>query len=212
MNKEQVNSFNINTNESYNTKKEIKNEEKTLNPKTPKKIIQKSNIKTEESNNIKNNIINKIDVPPFKSKEEETSKKEKENIIKNENFKKEENEVIIKKEKQPQRKKEWKSWSSQEKLMFYELIANGGNYSSLQKLFKTMNDVNKKYIININQKIGTKSTEKIRDFYYRMLKHVNLLLKRAGEIGIYSRNRDEVLLALSCYGKLITSSPQKNVN
>ena len=191
MNKEQVNSFNINTNESYNTKKEIKNEEKTLNPKTPKKIIQKSNIKTEESNNIKNNIINKIDVPPFKSKEEETS---------------------IKKEKQPQRKKEWKSWSSQEKLMFYELIANGGNYSSLQKLFKTMNDVNKKYIINLNQKIGTKSTEKIRDFYYRMLKHVNLLLKRAGEIGIYSRNRDEVLLALSCYGKLITSSPQKNVN
>ena len=34
--------------------------------------------------------------------------------------------------------------------MFYELIANGGNYSSLQKLFKTMNDVNKKYIINLN--------------------------------------------------------------
>ena len=44
-----------------------------------------------------------------------------------------------------------------------------------------------------------------------MLKNVNLLLKRAGEIGIYSRNRDEVLLALSCYGKLFTSSPQKNV-
>ena len=149
MNKEQVNSFNINTNESYNTKKEIKNEEKTLNPKTPKKIIQKSNIETEESQNIKNNIINKIDVPPFKSKEEETSKKEKENIIKEtENYKKEENKKL--KEKQPQRKKEWKSWSSQEKLMFYELIANGGNYSSLQKLFKTMNDVNKKYIINLN--------------------------------------------------------------
>jgi hypothetical protein len=39
------------------------------------------------------------------------------------------------------RKKDWKSWSSQEKELFYEAIANGGNFSSLQKLFKTMNDV-----------------------------------------------------------------------
>lgn len=39
------------------------------------------------------------------------------------------------------RKKDWRSWSSQEKIHFYEIIANGGNYSSLQKLFKTMNDV-----------------------------------------------------------------------
>ena len=44
-----------------------------------------------------------------------------------------------------------------------------------------------------------------------MLKNVNLLLKKVGDIGIYSRNRDEVILALSCYGKLFTSSPQKNV-
>ena len=39
------------------------------------------------------------------------------------------------------RKKDWQSWSPQEKILFYEIIANGGNYSSLQKLFKTMNDV-----------------------------------------------------------------------
>jgi len=39
------------------------------------------------------------------------------------------------------KKKEWKSWSSQEKELFYEAIANGVNYSSLQKLFKNMNNV-----------------------------------------------------------------------
>lgn len=39
------------------------------------------------------------------------------------------------------KKKDWKSWSLQEKELFYEAIANGGNYSSLQKLFKNMNDV-----------------------------------------------------------------------
>ena len=159
MNKEQVNSFNINNIEEYNNKKEINKIEKTLKIKPQKKIISKSNIKTNESNNIKNNILNKIDVPPFKVNEKEASKmiKEKEIIKqKNEDNKNEEKESIIQKEKQPQRKKEWKSWSSQEKLMFYELIANGGNYSSLQKLFKTMNDVrikniilNIKYFLNI---------------------------------------------------------------
>ena len=140
MSREQVNSINLNTIDIFTKEKETKEEEKELNIKTPKKIISKSNIKSD--NNIKNNIINKIDVPPYKSKDNDNEKKikEKENIIKQtENYKKEENKKI--KEKQPQRKKEWKSWSSQEKLMFYELIANGGNYSSLQKLFKTMNDV-----------------------------------------------------------------------
>ena len=44
-----------------------------------------------------------------------------------------------------------------------------------------------------------------------MLKNVNLLLKKVSDIGIYSRNRDEVILALSCYGKLFTSSKKKNV-
>ena len=140
MSREQNNSLNLNTIDIFKKEKVRKEEEKELNIKTPKKIISKSNIKSD--NNIKNNIINKIDVPPYKSKDSHNEKiiKEKENIIKQkENYKKEENQTI--KEKQPQRKKEWKSWSSQEKLMFYELIANGGNYSSLQKLFKTMNDV-----------------------------------------------------------------------
>ena len=151
MSREQVNSFNLNTIDIFNKEKETKEEEKEINIKTPKKI--KSNIKSD--NNIKNNIINKIDVPPYKSKENENENekklKEKENIIKEtENYKKEENKKL--KEKQPQRKKEWKSWSSQEKLMFYELIANGGNYSSLQKLFKTMNDVKIFFIIFIFRK------------------------------------------------------------
>jgi hypothetical protein len=39
------------------------------------------------------------------------------------------------------KKKDWKSWCLNEKLLFYEAIANGDNYSSLQKLFKNMNDV-----------------------------------------------------------------------
>ena len=43
--------------------------------------------------------------------------------------------------KEIKEKRNWKSWSPQEKILFYEIIANGGNYSSLQKLFKTMNDV-----------------------------------------------------------------------
>ena len=69
-------------------------------------------------------------ISPTNSKEKETSKEIKE-------------------------KRNWKSWSPQEKILFYEIIANGGNYSSLQKLFKTMNDVRKYYyliIINKNRK------------------------------------------------------------
>jgi hypothetical protein len=40
------------------------------------------------------------------------------------------------------KKKEWKSWCLSEKELFYEAIANGVNYSSLQKLFKNMTNVN----------------------------------------------------------------------
>jgi hypothetical protein len=39
------------------------------------------------------------------------------------------------------KKKDWISWSLNEKLLFYEAIASGANYTSLQKLFKNMNDV-----------------------------------------------------------------------
>ena len=49
--------------------------------------------------------------------------------------------------KEIKEKRNWKSWSPQEKILFYEIIANGGNYSSLQKLFKTMNDVRIFYIL-----------------------------------------------------------------
>jgi hypothetical protein len=52
--------------------------------------------------------------------------------------------------KENKEKRNWKSWSPQEKLLFYEIIANGGNYSSLQKLFKTMNDVSIYLIITQN--------------------------------------------------------------
>jgi hypothetical protein len=44
-------------------------------------------------------------------------------------------------EENTKKKKDWISWSLNEKLLFYEAIANGANYSSLQKLFKNMNDV-----------------------------------------------------------------------
>ncbi len=63
---------------------------------------------------------------------------------KNSNFKESDNSDLNfdkEKEEDKKKKKDWKSWSPQEKELFYEAIANGGNYSSLQKLFKTMNDV-----------------------------------------------------------------------
>jgi hypothetical protein len=59
------------------------------------------------------------------------------------------------------KKKDWKSWSLQEKELFYEAIANGGNYSSLQKLFKNMNDVIKFYNFIFHFKIFRKSALKV---------------------------------------------------
>jgi len=53
----------------------------------------------------------------------------------------EDNNIDIDNSSFKKKKKDWKSWSSQEKELFYEAIANGGNYSSLQKLFKNMNNV-----------------------------------------------------------------------
>jgi hypothetical protein len=44
-----------------------------------------------------------------------------------------------------------------------------------------------------------------------MLKNVNILLKRVGDTSVNIRNRDEVIAAISCYGKLLTSNSQKNV-
>ena len=52
-----------------------------------------------------------------------------------------------------------------------------------------------------------------------MLKNVNILLKRAGDTSVNSRNRNEVMAAISCYGKLIScygkllkNNSQKNVS
>lgn len=45
-----------------------------------------------------------------------------------------------------------------------------------------------------------------------MLKNVNNLLQRAGDTSVNSKNRDEVIAAISCYGKLLTSKSQKNVS
>lgn len=62
------------------------------------------------------------------------------------------------------RKKDWRSWSSEEKILFYEIIANGGNYTSLQKLFKTINDVRIFIfyinVITINRKLEQKVPKK----------------------------------------------------
>ena len=45
-----------------------------------------------------------------------------------------------------------------------------------------------------------------------MLKNVNILLKRAGDTSVNSRNRNEVIAAISCYGKLLKNNSQKNVS
>ena len=45
-----------------------------------------------------------------------------------------------------------------------------------------------------------------------MLKNVNILLKRAGDTSVNIRNRDEVIAAISCYGKLLKTNSQKNVS
>ena len=44
-----------------------------------------------------------------------------------------------------------------------------------------------------------------------MLKNVETLLKSVGEIKLNKKNRDEVIMAISCYGKLLISSSKKNV-
>ena len=192
---------------------------------TPKKLKKKVNFsnskeigKDKEKEKEKNFLLkstkkNKIQsLLPKSEKNEELNinqEQREEGQISPTNSKEKENNI-----KENKEKRNWKSWSPQEKILFYEIIANGGNYTSLQKLFKTMNDVSKIFLLIkffLIQKIGTKSTEKIRDFYYRMLKKVNILLKKAGDTSVNIRNRDEVIAAISCYGKLLKNNSQKNV-
>ena len=97
-------------------------------------------------------IASKEDVITQKPENErkETTEKEKKEVEQNEQNQIPQNiktEMIegIKEDKKAEetipKKKDWSTWSTQEKILFYEIIANGGNYSSLQKLFKTMNYV-----------------------------------------------------------------------
>ena len=93
---------------------------------------EKTNDLTENNNNINNPIVN-----------EEKDNKEKHEIEIN----LQPNPLTTKTDLTSKKKKEWKSWSPQEKILFYEIIANGGNYGSLQKLFKTVNDVSDLYLM-----------------------------------------------------------------
>ena len=113
-------------------------------PKKPKKKIHFSNSKEKDKDTgPKNNII-KLIVPPLceekkNDKFEETTIPQVDNAEQKNNTDEPQNTLSNLKENKE--KRNWKSWSPQEKILFYEIIANGGNYSSLQKLFKKMNDV-----------------------------------------------------------------------
>ena len=44
-----------------------------------------------------------------------------------------------------------------------------------------------------------------------MLKKVKILLEKTGEIGLNTRNRDQVLMAISYYGKLLKENSVKYI-
>jgi hypothetical protein len=112
---------------------------------TPKKMKKRINTPSSKEKDTlgKMNII-KSKVPPSEEKKK-NEKNEKTNIIQitNEDQKNNNEEIqnISSNIKENKEKRNWKSWSPEEKILFYEIIANGGNYGSLQKLFKTINDV-----------------------------------------------------------------------
>jgi hypothetical protein len=153
-----INEKNISENNIINTKVKIPKEKKNTqkNATTPKKAKKKvhfSNTKEKEKDTaIKNNII-KSKVPPL-IEEKKNEKIEKSDIVQVNNSEQKSNidevQNTSSNAKENKEKRNWKSWSPQEKLLFYEIIANGGNYSSLQKLFKTMNDVSIYLIIMQN--------------------------------------------------------------
>lgn len=56
------------------------------------------------------------------------------------------NSKTNKNKKRDRKRKVWDSWSREEKVLFYEAIANGSSGArSLQNLFKTMNEVSYLY-------------------------------------------------------------------
>ena len=144
-----INEKNTTENNILNSKTKLTKEKKisqknSVTPKKAKKKVQFFNTKEKEKDtNQKSNII-KAKVPPL-VEEKKNDKIEKPNIIQENNTEQKNNTEEVQNTspnlKENKEKRNWKSWSPQEKILFYEIIANGGNYSSLQKLFKTMNDV-----------------------------------------------------------------------
>ena len=150
-----INEKNPSENSIINTKVKIPKEKKssqknTTTPKKAKKKVHFSNTKEKEKDTTSKNNIIKSKVPPL-VEEKKNEKIEKTNIIQtNINEQKANIEDVQNSSsntKENKEKRNWKSWSPQEKILFYEIIANGENYSSLQKLFKTMNDVSINIII-----------------------------------------------------------------
>lgn len=126
------------------TKEKKISQKNSSSPKKPKKKIHFSNSKEKDKDTgPKNNII-KLIVPPL-CEEKKNDKIEETNITQADNAEQKNNmdepQNTLSNLKENKEKRNWKSWSPQEKILFYEIIANGGNYSSLQKLFKKMNDV-----------------------------------------------------------------------
>ena len=144
-----INEKNSSENNIINTKVKLPKEKKvsqknSSSPKKPKKKIHFSNTKEKDKDTgPKNNII-KLIVPPLyeekkNDKTDETTIPQVDNSEQKNN--KDESQNTLSNLKENKEKRNWKCWSPQEKILFYEIIANGGNYSSLQKLFKKMNDV-----------------------------------------------------------------------
>ena len=152
-----INEKNCTENNNMNLKQKLPKEKKisqknSVTPKKSKKKVQFLNSKEKEKDAAQKTNIIKSKVPPL-VEEKKNDKDEKINIF-SENNTEQKNNIEEDKNTSPnlkenKEKRNWKSWSPQEKILFYEIIANGGNYSSLQKLFKTMNDVSK-YIKIIN--------------------------------------------------------------
>ena len=124
-------------------KKQLK---KKVNFSNSKEIGKDKEKEKEKNFLLKSTKKNKIQSPLPKSEKNEelniNQKQREEGQISPTNSKEKENNI-----KENKEKRNWKSWSPQEKILFYEIIANGGNYTSLQKLFKTMNDVSKIFLL-----------------------------------------------------------------
>ena len=146
-----INEKNSPENNNMNPKPKLPKEKKitqrnSVTPKKTKKKVQFINSKEKEKDTTPKSNIIKSKVPPL-VEEKKNEKEEKINLF-SENNTEQKNNIEEDKNASPnlkenKEKRNWKSWSPQEKILFYEIIANGGNYSSLQKLFKTMNDVSK---------------------------------------------------------------------